>query len=100
VLHGFRFTYDKRSKKGGTCANLISTSHGDCVEGVVYEIDEGDLNRLHGKYEVGYDKRDVWLTGTECKSSGKLEAVTFISEDRVAGLPRESYVNDVVAGAK
>jgi hypothetical protein len=100
VLHGFRFTYDKRSKKGGTCANLISTSHGDCVEGVVYEIDEGDLNRLHGKYEVGYDKRDVWLTGTGSKEFGKLEAVTFISEDRVAGLPRESYVNDVVAGAK
>ncbi len=100
VLHGFRFTYDKRSMKGGTCANLISAGTDDHVEGVVYEIDEGDLNRLHESYEVGYEKRDVWLTGTGSKKSGKLEAVTFISEDRVADLPRESYVNDVVAGAK
>ena len=100
VLHSFRFTYDKRSKIRGSCANLIGAEPGDRVEGVVYEIDEGDLNRLHESYEVGYDKRDVWLTGTGSKKSGKLEAVTFISEVRVADLPRESYVNDVVAGAK
>jgi hypothetical protein len=100
VLHGSRFTYDKRSMKGGTCANLISAGSDDYVEGVVYEIDESDLNRLHESYEIGYEKRDVWLTGTGSKKSGKLEAVTFISEDRLADLPRESYVNHVVAGAR
>jgi hypothetical protein len=35
VRHGFRFAYDKRSKKGGTCANPISAGEGDFVEDVV-----------------------------------------------------------------
>ncbi len=58
------------------------------------------MNRLHGSYEVGYDRRNVWLAGIESKRSLELEAVTFISEDRVADLLGGSCVNDVVARAK
>ena len=88
--------FNKRSTDGSGKANLVDTP--DAVTwGVIYEIDNGDMNTLD-RIEGGYDRCLVQI----CKPDGDaVEAVAYVSNDLTDDLTAyECYKQYLLSGAR
>jgi len=95
-LKGWKVICNKRSKDGSGKANLVQ-AEGHLTWGVLYEIDEADLEKLD-RIEGGYQRITVTI---DTEQSIPTSAETYISED-VTDHPvaYDSYKALIIAGAE
>lgn len=95
-LSGYKFLLNKRGKDGTGRGN-IEASHGDVIWGVLYAIDEGEMEELDKK-EDKYNRENVVVRTNDVE---KLKVVTYISKYTGNGLPvPNDYKQKIVEGAR
>lgn len=95
-LKGYRFVYDRNSKKrAGPVANIL-TSRYRTVYGGLYEINKDNLESLNG-HEKNYKIASVNVKDEE---SNSYEAVVYLRDKQKRGKPNELYRKIVIKGAK
>jgi len=96
TLKGYSFVYNKKSIDGSAKANLQKLE-GDKVQGVCYEIDYADFQKLV-ECEKRYEKTKVTIRYPN--SQENKSACTFISNVLTTAPPHPDYVDMVQRGAK
>ena len=94
-LEDYRFVVNKKSVDGSSKANLLK-SPGNLVWGVLYEIDELELNELD-RSEGGYQRKSLEVkpnTGSPTK------AFVYLSVKLTDSLPYHWYKRLLVDGAR
>jgi len=94
-LENYRLAVNKKSVDGSSKANLTKSA-GDAVWGVLYEMDEGDLNRLD-RSEGGYLRISIEVKANE---SGQVKAFVYLSSKLTNSLPYHWYKRLIVDGAR
>ena len=95
-LLGKRLVCNKKSKYGSGKANLMD-SPGDCVWGVLFEIDSAELRDLD-KVEGGYERVEVDVLDEAGES---VTAQTYISRRVTTDpVPYEWYKQLIISGAR
>ncbi|MFX0198695.1 MAG: gamma-glutamylcyclotransferase family protein [Candidatus Hodarchaeota archaeon] len=102
VLQGYQITFPLWSEKWGGGVAGIHMKKGKQVEGVVYEVSEGDLEELD-KFE-GVDKGHYCRkkVGAIVKTGQSLESWVYVpgSADKVQFPPSRKYLETILEGAK
>lgn len=97
-LEGYKLVFNKKSKQG-MAANIEQAILG-CVEGVLYEFPDSEINNLDSKegYPNHYDRIKVTVVTTDGKST---EATTYVAkQDKIVNgySPTKEYLNHLLAG--
>ena len=99
-LDGFRVEFRRRSRRWGGGAADIVEAPGESVWGALYEVDDGELDRLDEKEGAGlaYRRRPIRVDydGNECAA----EAYEVIHKEPEQVLPTREYVALLEAGAR
>jgi gamma-glutamylcyclotransferase (GGCT)/AIG2-like uncharacterized protein YtfP len=99
-LEGFEIIFNKPSSdKKKARANIKENPH-KIVYGVVYELTEGQLNKLNTR-EPGYrrEKRKIKIIKNDKEE--EIEAEIYVAEITKEGLkPDEEYIRELIDGAK
>lgn len=95
-LYDRRLVFNKASNDGSTKAN-IEYSPGDVVWGVLYELDEKDLQKVDAA-EGGYKRIEVEVI---IDSGDTVKAFSYVSTNIMTGcIPLDWYIDYILAGAK
>lgn len=94
-LEDYCMVVNKKSDDGSSKANLTKSA-GNVVWGVLYEIDENELNRLD-RSEGGYLRISLEV---KANAGGPLTAFVYLSSKLTSSLPYHRYKRLMVEGAK
>lgn len=95
-LQDWRIVFNKRSKDGSGKANLVENP-GNVVWGVLYEINDSDMNTLD-MIEGGYERVTVRVQKPD---GNEVEAVTYVSKDLTNdSRPYRWYKKLLLSGAR
>ena len=95
ILENYLLVVNKKSLDGSSKANLLKIP-GHLVWGVLYEIDEGELNRLD-RSEGGYLRKSLEVKPT---TGGEAKAFVYLSSKLTNSLPYHWYKRFIVDGAR
>ncbi len=95
-LYDRRLVFNKASNDGSTKAN-IEFSFGDVVWGVLYKLDEKDLQKVDDT-EGGYERIEVDVS---IDSGGTIKAFSYVSTNTTTNCkPYDWYLDYILVGAK
>jgi gamma-glutamylcyclotransferase len=99
-LDGFRVEFRRRSRRWGGGAADIVEAPGESVWGALYEVPDGELERLDAKEGAGFAYRrrrvEVSLGGESCAA----EAYEVIDKEPEEVAPTSAYAELLLAGAR